>query len=121
LQTLRSKAADDRAADEHRLGAAFQMVHGEEIVADLRSLIDDTRCMTALAPDDELFKFLWEQIQIMARFSRESVLPSASERAQLKLTALSTDDLEPHVEAMFSAAVQKLRTFSTLYVNYPRT
>jgi hypothetical protein len=98
-----------------------QMVHGEVIAADLRSLIDDTRCLTAIAPEDELFKFLWEQIQIMARFSRESVLPCASERAQLKLTALSADDLQPHIKTMLGAAIQKLRTFSMLYVNYPCT
>jgi len=97
-----------------------QMVHGEEIVADLRGCIDDSRCLKALAPEDELFKFLWEQIQIMARFSRESVLPSAQERAELNLSALSADDVEVRVEAMIGIAIQKLHTYSTLYVNFPR-
>jgi hypothetical protein len=95
-------------------------VHGEEIVADLRACIDDSRCLKALVPDDELFQFLWEQIQIMARFSRESILPNAQERAELKLSAISADDLEVHVEAMFGVALQKLHTYSALYVNFPR-
>jgi len=40
-----------------------QMVHGDEIIADLRTCIDDCKCLKRLAPDDELFQFLDEQIQ----------------------------------------------------------
>jgi hypothetical protein len=95
------------------------MVHGEEIIADLGACIDDCNCLKRLAPDDELFRFIDDQVQKMARFTRKSILPSAAERAELRLDRLSTDDMEAHVAAMLDLAVQKLHGFSQLYVGFP--
>jgi hypothetical protein len=95
------------------------MDHGKEIIADLTVCIDDCNCLKRLAPEDELFKFIDDQVQKMARFTRKSILPSPAERAELRLDRLSTDDMEAHVGAMFESAVQRLHGFSQLYVGFP--
>ena len=95
------------------------MVHGEEIIADLRICIDDCNCLKRLAPEDELFRFIDDQVQKMARFTRKSILPSPAERGELRLDRLSTDEMQTHVQVMFESAVQKLHGFSQLYVGFP--
>lgn len=95
------------------------MVHGERIIADLGICIDDCNCLKRLAPDDELFRFIDEQVQKMARFTRKSILPSPAERAELRLDRLSPDDMDAHAAAMFASAVHRLHGFSHLYVGFP--
>ena len=95
------------------------MVHGREIVADLTVCIDDCGCLKRLSPDDELFQFIDEQIQRMAKFTRESILPSPLERAGLRVDRVSVAEMEQHVESMLTLAVRTLHGYSSLYVHFP--
>jgi hypothetical protein len=95
------------------------MVHGDAIIADLGICIDDCNCLKRLSPDDELFRFIDDLVQKMARFTRKSILPSPAERAELRLDRLSPDDMEAHAAAMFASAVHKLHGYSQLYVGFP--
>jgi hypothetical protein len=95
------------------------MAHGREIIDDLGVCIDDCNCLKRLSPEDELFQFIDGQVQTMARFTRQSILPSPQERATLRLERVQVAEMERHVLSMLGRATEKLHGFSQLYTSFP--
>jgi hypothetical protein len=96
-----------------------QILHPRATVDMLNSSIDKVRAIRSLNPEDTCFTAIWDQLMLMARWSRESVNPSAEERAKISFRVLTQSQMDTSTREAVERFCKSFHDFCELYAEFP--
>jgi len=95
------------------------LVHPDNVFKMLGEAMDDVRCIASLDAENVYYKSLFDQLIEMARWTRTSLNPSATDRAKVNLAAVTQADLETQLRACIVKVCRSMHDFCDLYASVP--
>ncbi len=93
--------------------------HPRATVDMLNSSIDKVKAIRALSPDDHFFTAIWDQLMIMAKWSRESLNPPGEERAKITLRVVTQTQMDASTRTAVERFCTSFHDFCELYADFP--
>lgn len=95
------------------------IAHPRATVDLLNSAIEKVRAIRKLSPEDHFFSAIWDQLMIMARWTRESLNPSAEERAQISFRVVTQSQMDESTRSAVETFCRSFHDFCELYADFP--
>lgn len=93
--------------------------HPRAIVDKMNLAITRVKMMRALNPADRFFEAVWDQLMTLARWSRESVNPSAEARSKINLGVITQKQMDESLQAAMTRFCTSFHDFCELYADFP--
>ena len=95
------------------------LLHPRATVDMLNGCIDKIRAIRALSADDHFFSAVWDQLMLMAKWSRESLNPSMLERQKITFRVLTATQMDNSTRAAIERFCRSFHDFCELYAEFP--
>lgn len=93
--------------------------HPRETVDLLNGSIDRVKAIRVLNPEDHFFTAIWDQLMIMARWSRESLNPPSEDRSKITFNVVTQSQMDESTRAAIGRFCRSFHDFCELYAEFP--
>ncbi len=93
--------------------------HPRATVDLLNKAIDRVKAIRALDAEDHFFTAIWDQLMIMARWSREGLNPSVDDREKITFRVVTQSQMDASTRAAIETFCTSFHDFCELYADFP--